>query len=137
MNIKIWGLKPAIYSISGTTDWLPKGIPFLAESAAELVPVAKRVTTTSGTKVDYDYLIVVTGLKLDWDAVEGISTDMIGKNGIGGHCHSPEAAEATFRQLDEVTSKGREILIGRPATEMKCAGAPLKLALLAEDMATT
>jgi len=131
------GLKPANYSISGTTDWLPRGITFLPEYAAELDPVAKRVTTTSGTKVDYDYLIVATGLKLDWDAVEGFSTDMIGKNGIGGHYHSPEAAEATFRQLDEVTSKGGEILIGRPATEMKCAGAPLKLAFLAEDMATT
>jgi sulfide:quinone oxidoreductase len=130
------GLKPPSYSISGTTDWLPKGITFLPEYAAELDPIAKRVTTTGGTKVDYDYLIVATGLKLDWDAIEGFSVDMIGHNGIGGHYHSPEAAEATFRQLDEVTSKGGNILIGRPATEMKCAGAPLKLAFLAEDMAT-
>lgn len=131
------GLKPASYSISGTADWLPKGITFVPEYAAEIDPVAKSVTTAGGTKLPYDYLIVATGLKLDWEAVEGFSTDMIGQNGIGGHYHSPEAALATYRQLDAVTTKGGDILIGRPATEMKCAGAPLKLAFLAEDMATT
>jgi sulfide:quinone oxidoreductase len=86
--------------------------------------------------VPYDFLVVATGLTLDWGAIEGFSTDMIGKNGIGAHYHSPEAAAATFRELDAVTSRGGAVLIGRPATEMKCAGAPLKLAFLTEDMAS-
>ena len=130
------GLKPAAYSVTQTTDWLPKGVTLIPEYAAAIDPVGKSVTTTSGQKLDYDFLIVATGLTLDWDAIEGFSTDMIGKDGIGGHYHSPAAAAATYRMLDEFTSKGGTALIGRPATEMKCAGAPLKLTFLAEDMAS-
>ena len=129
------GLKPAKYSVSKTTDWLPKAATLIADYAAEIDPEAKVVTTVAGQKVAYDYLVVASGLTLDWDAIEGFSTDMIGKDGIGGHYHSPDAALATFRMLDEFTTKGGTALIGRPATEMKCAGAPLKLAFLTEDMA--
>lgn len=130
------GLKPAAYSVSQTTDWLPKGVTLIPEYAAAIDPVAKSVTTTGGQRLDYDYLIVATGLTLDWGAIEGFSTDMIGKDGIGGHYHSPQAAEATYRVMEDFVRKGGQALIGRPATEMKCAGAPLKLAFLLEDMAT-
>jgi sulfide:quinone oxidoreductase len=130
------GLKPAGYSVSRTTDWLPGTARLIAEYAAAIDPVARHVTTAGGTRVDYDFLILATGLTLDWAGIEGFSTDLIGTNGIGAHYHSPQAAAATFRALDAVTSRGGQILIGRPATEMKCAGAPLKLAFLAEDMAT-
>ncbi len=130
------GLKPESYSISGTGDWLPRGVRWIEDYAAEIDPEAQAVTTAGGTRLDYDYLIVATGLTLDWDAIEGFSTDMIGRNGIGGHYHSPAAAAATNRELEAVTDRGGVLHIGRPATEMKCAGAPLKLAFLAEDMAT-
>ena len=130
------GLKPATYSVSQTTDWLPSGVTLIPEYAAAIDPVAKSVTTTGGQKLDYDFLIVATGLTLDWGAIEGFSTDMIGKDGIGAHYHSPQAAEATYRVMEDFVRKGGQALIGRPATEMKCAGAPLKLAFLLEDMAT-
>ncbi|WP_323042428.1 FAD/NAD(P)-binding oxidoreductase [Gemmobacter sp.] len=130
------GLKPAAYSVSRTADWLPRGVTLVPEHAAAIDAVAKSVTTTGGTRLDYDYLIVATGLALDWGAIQGFSTDMIGQNGIGAHYHSPQAAEATFRAMDAFVAKGGKALIGRPATEMKCAGAPLKLAFLLEDMAT-
>lgn len=130
------GLKPAAYSVTKTTDWLPRGATLIAEHAAAIDPVGKSVTTTGGQKVPYDFLIVATGLSLDWNAVEGFSTDMIGANGIGGHYLGPDAAAATFREMDAFATRGGQALIGRPATEMKCAGAPLKLAFLLEDMAT-
>ena len=65
------GLQGADYSVSQTTDWLPRGINFIADYAAEIDPEANRITTLGGERVDYDYLIVATGLTLDWDAVEG------------------------------------------------------------------
>ena len=130
------GLKPAGYSVTQTTDWLPRGVTLIPEYAAAIDPLAKSVTTTGGQRLDYDFLIVATGLTLDWGAIEGFSTDMIGKDGIGAHYHSPQAAEATYRQMEAFVRKGGQALIGRPATEMKCAGAPLKLAFLLEDMAT-
>jgi len=130
------GLKPAGYAVSRTTDWLPRAAEFIADYAAEIDPEARVVTTRGGQRVDYDFLVVATGLSLDWAGIEGFSTEMIGKDGIGAHYHSPEAAAATFRALDAFTSKGGQALIGRPATEMKCAGAPLKHAFLVEDIAS-
>ncbi len=77
------GLKPASYSVSATADWLPRGVNWIAEAAAEIDPEARRVTTESGTTVDYDFLVVATGLTLDWDAIEGFSLDLVGQNGLG------------------------------------------------------
>ena len=72
------GLQSADYSISQTTDWLPRGINFIADYAAEIDPDASRITTLGGERVDYDYLIVATGLILDWDAIEGFDLNMTG-----------------------------------------------------------
>lgn len=130
------GLQPAGYSISGTGDWLPRGAEWVQDWAAEVDPEANRVTTAGGRSFDYDYLIVATGLTLDWDAIEGFDLSMVGQNGLTAHYAGPEYAETTWRVLDRFTDEGGVAIFGRPATEMKCAGAPLKLTLLAEDIAT-
>ncbi|MCC5971771.1 MAG: NAD(P)/FAD-dependent oxidoreductase [Pararhodobacter sp.] len=130
------GLKPAGYSISSTGQWLPSGVNWVQEYAAGIDPDANRVTTTGGQHFDYDYLIVATGLSLDWDAIEGFSLDMVGQNGVSAHYAGPDYAELSWRALDRFTDQGGVGLFGRPATEMKCAGAPLKIAMLAEDIAT-
>ena len=130
------GLKPAGYSISQTTDWLPSGVRLVAEYAAEIDPEAQSVTTVSGTRLDYDFLVTCPGLVLDWDAIEGFSLDMVGKNGIGAVYAGPDYAEATWREMDRFTSTGGKAVFSRPGTEMKCAGAPLKYAFLTEDYAS-
>ena len=130
------GLKPASYTVSQTTDWLPKGITLLAEKAAAIDPVAKTVATEGGTKLDYDFLIVAPGLVLDHDAIPGFSLDMVGQNGIGALYAGPEYAAKTWAAASEFTEKGGVGLFTRPATEMKCAGAPLKHTILIEDIAS-
>jgi sulfide:quinone oxidoreductase len=130
------GLQPAGYAISGTGDWLPRGVEWVQDWASELDPVANRVTTQGGRSFDYDYLIVATGLTLDWAAIEGFDLSLVGQNGLSAHYAGPEYAEASWRALDRFTDTGGVAIFGRPATEMKCAGAPLKIALLAEDIAT-
>jgi len=130
------GLKPASYVVSGTGHWLPSGVNWVQEYAAEIDPDANRVTTTGGQRFDYDYLIVATGLTLDWDAIEGFSLDLVGQNGVSAHYAGPDYAELSWRALDRFTDTGGVGLFGRPATEMKCAGAPLKIAMIAEDIAT-
>ncbi|MCC5959313.1 MAG: NAD(P)/FAD-dependent oxidoreductase [Rhodobacteraceae bacterium] len=132
------GLRKADYAISSTEQWLPRGVTYVNEYAAELDPEANRVTTTGGQRIDYDYLIVATGLVLDWDAIEGFDLSMAGpQNGIAAHYASPEHAELSWQALDKFTDEGGVGMFGRPATEMKCAGAPVKLCFLGEDIATT
>ncbi|MBN2905071.1 MAG: NAD(P)/FAD-dependent oxidoreductase [Rhodobacteraceae bacterium] len=129
------GLKSQDYSVSRTGDWLPRDIDWIEDAAAEIDPVAKKVVTAGGKTIAYDYLVLATGLKLDWDAVEGFSMDLVGTNGIGAVYAGPEQAYATWGAMDRFTDEGGKALFFRPATEMKCAGAPLKYTFLTDDYA--
>ncbi|MDA0190640.1 MAG: FAD/NAD(P)-binding oxidoreductase [Proteobacteria bacterium] len=127
------GLKPQSYVVSGTADYLPQGVEWIQERAAEFDPEGKRVVTDAGRAIPYDYLIVATGLSLDYASIEGMDTKLIGSNGIGSIYASPEAASATWKLMSEFADKGGIGLFGRPATEMKCAGAPLKYTFITDD----
>ena len=130
------GLKPAAYTVSQTADWLPKGITLVADTAAAIDPVAKTVGTSGGQTLAYDFLIVAPGLVLDHDAIEGFSLDLVGTNGIGALYAGPEYAAKTWTAAQKFTEEGGIGLMTRPATEMKCAGAPLKHTFLIEDIAS-
>ncbi len=127
------GLKPAGYSVSATGEWLPQSAKWVEEYAANIDPVAQSVTTTGGTKLDYDYLIVAAGLTLNWAGVEGFDLAQVGRDGLGAVYAGPDYAEATWRAMDAFADIGGTALFSRPATEMKCAGAPLKYAFLTDD----
>lgn len=130
------GLKPADYVISETASWLPKDVTLIPEKAAAIDPVAKTVSTESGQKLDYDFLVVAPGLVLDNDAIEGFSLDLVGKNGIGALYSGPQYAARTWEAAHKFTEEGGIGLFTRPATEMKCAGAPLKHTFLIDDISS-
>jgi sulfide:quinone oxidoreductase len=75
------------------------------------------------------------GLTLDWGAIEGFSLDLVGQNGLGAVYAGPDYAAKTWAEMNRFTDTGGEAVLLRPATEMKCAGAPLKYAFLIEDYA--
>ncbi|MTI17108.1 NAD(P)/FAD-dependent oxidoreductase [Rhodobacteraceae bacterium RKSG542] len=129
------GLAGPDYVISKTTDWLPSGVTLLDEAVAEVDPLTKTVTTQKGQTLSYDYLVVAPGLVLDHDAIEGFSLDMVGKNGIGALYAGPEYAAKTWEAAQKFTETGGTGIFTRPATEMKCAGAPLKHTFLIDDIA--
>jgi sulfide:quinone oxidoreductase len=128
------GLKPPGYSVSATADYIPPGVKLIEESVAAFEPEANVVVTSGGQRVRYDYLIVATGLQLDYAAIEGMDTKLIGTNGLGSVYASPEAAAATAREMARFSEKGGVGLFLRPETEMKCAGAPLKYCFITDDV---
>lgn len=128
------GLKPADYVVSQTTDWLPNGVTLIAEAVAAVDAEAKTVSTEGGQTLDYDWLVLAPGLVLDHDAIEGFSLDMVGENGIGALYAGPEYAARTWQAARRFTEEGGTGLFTRPATEMKCAGAPLKHTFLIDDI---
>lgn len=131
------GLKPAGYAVSQTGQWLPPHVTWIEERATEIDPVAKSVTTQGGSKLDYDMLVIATGLVLDHDAIEGFSLDLVGTNGIGALYAGPNYAAKTWQAAQRYSETGGVGLFTRPATEMKCAGAPLKHTFLIDDIART
>lgn len=134
LSLVATGLKPASYVVSKTADWLPKDVTLVQEAAAAIDPDTKTVSTSGGKTLQYDYLIVASGLVLDHDAIEGFSLDLVGKEGIGALYAGPEYAAHTWTAAQKFTEEGGVGLFTRPATEMKCAGAPLKHAFLIDDI---
>lgn len=130
------GIKPAGYVTSRTADYVPRGVEWIEEHVAEIDPEGNKVVTASGRSLPYDFLVVATGLQLDYAAIEGMDESLIGTNGLGSIYHSPAAAEATWRQMSAFADKGGVGVFLRPATEMKCAGAPLKYTFVTEDYLT-
>jgi sulfide:quinone oxidoreductase len=128
------GLKPPAYVIGRTADYVPRGATLIEEQAAGIDPVARTVTTDAGRRLSYDYLILATGLSLDYAAIEGMEVGRIGQNGLGSIYAGPAQAEATWRAMSAFADKGGVAVFGRPATEMKCAGAPLKYGFLVDDI---
>ena len=95
---------------------------------------ARTVSTESGQRLDYDWLVVAPGLVLDHDAIEGFNLDMVGEKGIGALYAGPEHAARTWAAASRFAEEGGTGLFTRPATEMKCAGAPLKHTFLIDDI---
>jgi len=127
------GLKSKGYVTSTTKDYLPSNIDLIEQAVQEFDPEGNSVTTASGQKIKYDYLVVATGMILDYAAIEGMDTDRIGQDGLGSVYHSPEKAEATWQAMSRFADEGGQGLFLRPATEMKCAGAPLKYTFITDD----
>ncbi len=100
------GLKAPEYTISATKDYVGRGVELIEESVAEFDPASNAVTTNKGRKVPYDFLIVATGLTLDYAAIEGMDTKLIGKDGIGSVYAGPEAAHATWRMMSDFADRG-------------------------------
>ncbi|TSE34995.1 NAD(P)/FAD-dependent oxidoreductase [Tepidimonas charontis] len=127
------GIKPISYVISSTREYVPAGVEWVEQAAAEIDPEARVVTTATGQKVVYDYLIVACGLELHYEAIEGMEPAWIGRDGVGSVYNGPQAAAATWLAMSAFAAKGGVGLFGRPHTDMKCAGAPLKYTFITDD----
>jgi sulfide:quinone oxidoreductase len=122
-------------TIDQNQRYVPRNVEWIRAAVSEFDPDANQVVTDTGQRVEYDYLIVTTGLHLDFDAIEGMSPELIGREGIGCVYDTPEHANRTWEVIDRYTAEGGVGLFTRGPGGIKCAGAPLKVAMLTEDLA--
>jgi sulfide:quinone oxidoreductase len=127
------GIWPVGKVADRNSEFQPAGVQWIQEMAVEIDPETQVVVTDAATHVPYDFLVVATGLHLDFAQIEGMDTDMIGSHGLGCIYPSPQAAEATWNAMDAFRQKGGEALMTLPATPLKCAGAPLKMTFMLDD----
>lgn len=118
--------------IDANARYLPASVNWIKDSVSSFDPDNNRLTTGKGEQIHYDYLMVSTGLEIRYDLIDGMSPDLIGQNGIGCVYDNPKNGVGTARAIDELARKGGKALMTRPDTDIKCAGAPLKIALLTE-----
>lgn len=129
------GLWESARVVSQNAEYLPSGVEWLTESIREFNPDSNRVVTDAATTLEYDVLFVATGLVLDYAAIQGMDASLIGQNGIASVYAGPDAAARSAQVIDSFIAAGGVGLFGRPSTEMKCAGAPLKLTFITDDKA--
>lgn len=112
-----------------TKDFIPSGVKWVKAKAMEFMPEANKLKTSDNKTVEYDYLVVAAGLKLNYNKIEGITQDAMGKNGLAS-IYFLEGAQKTWRQMQEFVNKGGEGLFSHPNTPIKCGGAPKKIQFL-------
>ena len=114
-------------------DFLPAGIEWVKDMVAHFDPVTNTVVTASGQRIPYDFLVVATGVHLDYAQITGMDVSAIGREGLTSVYPSPEAAQATWAAMQTFTARGGNAVMTLPATPLKCAGAPLKMTFMLRD----
>ncbi|MBU1440310.1 MAG: NAD(P)/FAD-dependent oxidoreductase [Gammaproteobacteria bacterium] len=114
-------------------DFQPAGVERVKDMVASFDPVANTVITAGGQRIPYDFLVVATGVHLDFAQIAGMDVAAIGRGGLTSVYPGPEAAQATWAAMQAFTAKGGDAVMTLPATPLKCAGAPLKMTFMLRD----
>jgi sulfide:quinone oxidoreductase len=105
-----------------TKSVIPKGATWIKASVVAFEAEKNRVQLDNMQFIQYQYLIVATGLQLNWSAIEGLEATL-GKNGVTSN-YRFDLAPYTW-QLVSSMSSGKAIFT-QPPMPIKCAGAPQK-----------
>ncbi|MCK9490695.1 MAG: NAD(P)/FAD-dependent oxidoreductase [Sulfurimonas sp.] len=146
----IWDADEIIYN---RDDFVPEGTKIIEDKVIDFDPMNNQVTTAKGQVIDYDYLVVATGLQLDFERLEGLEhagrAYSIGDNSRlhkamgddSGICsiYTAEGATKTWEQMQKYIEKAKnakdgkkvQFLFTHPGTPIKCGGAPKKIMYLA------
>lgn len=108
--------------VRSTASIMPRGAKWLRTSAVYFRPSSNEVVLADGEAVRYRLLIVATGNRLDFEAIEGLA-ETLGRNGVTTNYRS-DLAPYTW-QLVKALRHGRAIFT-QPPMPIKCAGAPQK-----------
>lgn len=123
------GVFPMSKSERNFQDFIPKNVKWIKDSVTHFMPDQNSLKLHSGEMVDYDFLVVAPGIKLDWSKIEGLK-ETLGKNGVCSN-YSKEHVPYTWETMKGL--KSGKAIFTFPNTPIKCAGAPQKVMYLAEE----
>ncbi|MCW8884265.1 MAG: bifunctional protein tyrosine phosphatase family protein/NAD(P)/FAD-dependent oxidoreductase [Motiliproteus sp.] len=110
-------------------DVMPAGVKWIHAAASGFEPEQNRVILEDGERLGYRCLVVAPGIKLNWDAIEGLS-DTLGQNGVTSNYYF-DMASYTWELVQSL--KSGTALFTQPPMPIKCAGAPQKAMYLSSD----
>lgn len=108
---------------------IPRGVHWLKSGVAAFEPERNAVVLDGCRVVKYQQLVVCPGLKLDWQAIEGLS-DTLGRNGVTSN-YQYQLAPYTWELVQQL--RGGRAIFTQPPMPIKCAGAPQKAMYLSAD----
>ncbi|WDY58078.1 NAD(P)/FAD-dependent oxidoreductase [Pseudomonas sp. PSKL.D1] len=108
---------------------IPRGVRWVKAKVRTFDPSGQSVTLEDGRVISYEQLVVCSGLKLDWEAIDGL-VDTLGRNGVTSN-YRFDLAPYTW-ELVRKLKQGRALFC-QPPMPIKCAGAPQKALYLSCD----
>ena len=108
---------------------IPTGIKWIKDSVATINPEENSLTTADEKQINYDYLVVAPGIKIDWEAIPGLK-ESLGKNDIVS-IYDYNVASLTWETISSF--QGGTAIFTQPKPPFKCPGAAQKIMYLADD----
>jgi sulfide:quinone oxidoreductase len=108
---------------------IPAGTTWIQQMVSGFKPEENKVYLADGTAIQYEYLITVPGIQVNWEEIKGLKENL-GKNGVCSN-YSFESAPYTWECIQQ--TKGGKAIFTNPHTPIKCGGAPQKIMYLAAD----
>jgi sulfide:quinone oxidoreductase len=113
-----------------TESLVPSGVKRIKAAAYKFDPANNKVELSTGDAVGYDYLVVCTGVKLDWAKIDGLA-EALGREGVCSN-YSPDHVRYTWECI-KALKPGRKAVFTQPPLPFKCPGAPQKIVYLTAD----
>ncbi|WP_353662874.1 FAD-dependent oxidoreductase [Hydrogenimonas sp. SS33] len=127
-----------------TAELMPDGVKWVQDRVTAIDPENNRVETQKSGKIPYDVLVVATGVKHDFEMIDGLNEENLGRNGIVSvyfnHTGKGEAdgGEQTRQWLERIAeaarTKEQKVLFTIPAGDVKAQNASLDILLLGLDL---
>lgn len=113
-------------------DCIPSGVKWIKDSVVALDPDNRSISTEKNGTVKYDFLVLATGLEINWNGVEGISRETLGQG--DAHCiYCHDGAIKMWEGMQKFAKSGGRGIFTDTYTKHKCGGAPKKMCLLTEN----
>lgn len=101
---------------------MPRGVKWIKAAVAAFEPQRNAVILDGFRMLGYGQLVVCPGLKLDWDAIDGLSRTL-GSNGVTSN-YLGHLAPYTWQLVRSL--RAGQAIFTQPPAPIKCAGAPQK-----------
>lgn len=124
------GLASIDETVKNQKDVIPEGVSWIKEKVISVDPTHKKVLLSDQSMVEFEFLIVATGLQLDWDKIKG-AKEALGSDGV---CSVYQFNQVEYAAELIQNFKGGRAIFVMPQTPIKCAGAPQKVMYLAENI---
>ena len=110
---------------------LPSNITREVEKVKLVKPNDNTIVCESGKEFTYDELIIGTGLRLQYEKIEGLKEALNDPNSMVGSIYQLNYAEKLAKMGEKI--KSGKAIFTEPAMPIKCAGAPQKILYLWTD----
>lgn len=124
------GLMDKVETEKDERDLIPNGVDWIKEHVLSIDPIKQVVQLSHNMSIQYDYLVVATGLQLNWEKVEGLK-ESLGSNGVVS-VYQYDQIDYAAEQIQNF--QGGKAIFVMPPPPIKCAGAPQKVMYLSENI---